>query len=297
MIEVLMKNSFCTIVSPDQMSEEQKTNLVSLHQKYVTLSRDTILDLLQARDKIYLYYHTETKHLIATAGIQYICLQNNVFIYIGNTVVDSHFKHEGCLAHTISKSMIYACLQHPLKNKYWCALASSAGSFSYSQHYQPCWPNPNQSTPKNMTNFMMECIEKIGISDFKIIDGNIITYDLCNKVDGTFLVGENKKKTALKSKTSATSFFNRVNPNAHKGEQLFFINSFKLYKLISSGMISLHHRLIKQPKIYHRLKKKCNTNPLVGSLLILNNLISKKTKWMMVIAITASFTVLITRIA
>lgn len=267
-----MKHSNLCVVKPSKMSETQKEELVILHQKYITLTQDNILEYLKDRDKLYLYYHKENKQLIATAGVQFLTCGNKLFIYIGNTVVDEQFKHEGCLSHVIMKSLIVAFFRHPFKKKYWCALTSSSGSFSYAQKFQPCWPNVTQETPSEMTQLMEQCIQKIGVSEYKIINGNLITYDLTHKVKQTFHTNPKKKNCVN------THFFSQINPSAHKGEQLFFVNECRPYKLINAVIYSLHHRLIRQPKLYHSLKKKRLTNPILSSFIIVNNLISPRLK-------------------
>jgi hypothetical protein len=278
-----MKQSYLVVVKPTQMNDKQKEDLVYLHQKRITLDHEQILHHLQNRDYIYLYYHKKNNQLIATAGIQLLQFPSTLFIYIGNTVVDEKFKHEGCLSHVILKSMLFTLIQHPFKKKYWCALASSSGSFSYAQRFQPCWPNPNESTPQHITDIMQECIKKIGINEFKVINGHVITYDLCNKINKTLYVPTNNEHS------NTQSFFHKINPEADNGEQLFFINSFRIYKLINAGIYSFHHKLIKQPKIYHRLKRIRFHSPLLSTFLILNNLVSKKAK--VLIGLVAVFVV------
>ncbi|KTD60060.1 hypothetical protein [Legionella shakespearei] len=268
-----MKQSKCVIVKPRDLTNHQKDDIVTLHQKYITLSRNCILELLKPRDKIYLYYHKDTNQLIATVGIQFVQCKNNILIYVGNTVVEDQYKHEGCLPHSLFKSMAYLFLKHPFKNKFWSALSSSSGSFSYAQHHKPCWPSPYETTPSEITDLMEHCIKDIGITEYRIIDGNIVTYDLCNKIEGTFHIKDRKVKSPM------SRFFYKLNPNAHQGEQLFFISSFKIYKIVTAIIYSLHHKLIKNPALYHRLKKSKNRNPVASLLLIFNNLISKKVKW------------------
>lgn len=269
-----MKHTNLHIVKPDKMSDKQKNELVSLHQKYITLSPENILDYFKNRDKLYLYYHRENKQLIATAGVQFLTLENKLFIYIGNTVVDKKFMHEGCLSHALMKSLIFSFFRYPFKKKYWCALTSSSGAFSYTQKYQPCWPNVTQETPPQMTQLMEDCIKKIGVSDYKIINGNVITYDLSHKVKETF-------HTAPKNKPCINaSFFNKINPESHKGEQLFFVNEFRFYKLINALIYSLHDRLINKPKLYHSLQKKRLANPLMSGFIIVNNLTPRWLKWL-----------------
>jgi len=267
-----MKQVYFCKVSPGKMSDQQKDDLVGLHQKYISLSREAILAHLQNRNKVYLYYHRATKILIGTAGIQYIICKNQVFIYIGNTVVDEQFKHEGCTAHAIWRSVVVAFIRHPLKKKHWCALTSSPGSFSYSQRYQPCWPNPDEQTPQDITETMEQCIHKIGISDYKILEGNIVTSSLCDKIGQTFHLKVNTVQTRH------SAIFNKLNPNAEKGEQLFFINLVCIYKLINAAIFSLHHRLVGQPTLYRRLKKNRNKNSLRSGFNFLNNMISSWAK-------------------
>lgn len=267
-----MKKSKCVVVKPKNLNPQQKDEIVTLHQKYITLSRDDILALLEPRDKIYLYYHTDTNDLIATVGIQFVCDHRNILIYIGNTVVEDKYKHEGCLPHSLFKAMAYLFMRHPLKNKYWCALSSSSGSFSYAHHFN-CWPKPDEATPENITHLMEHCVKAIGVTEYHVIDGNIITYDLCTKIDGAFHLNEKKAKSPL------SNFFYKLNPNAHLGEQLFFISSFKIHIIVNFLIYFLHHQLIKNPATYHRIKRRKNSNSLASLFLIFNNLISKKVKW------------------
>lgn len=277
-----MKHSKTCVLKPQNMHEVQKDELVQLHQKYINLSRDDILSYLKNRDKLYLYYHKETKQLIATAGAQFLVCDKKVFIYIGNAVVDPRFKHEGCLPHAIMKSLISAFFRYPFKKKYWCALTSSSGSFSYAQKFQPCWPNANEATPIEMIDLMEQCIKKVGVSDYKIINGHLISYDMSCKIKGTF-------NTAPKNKSCMNaSFFNQINPGSNQGEQLFCVSEFRAYKLIIAGIYCLHHRLINQPKLYHSLKKKRLANPLLSSYLLINTLTPKPLKWLGVFA-AASF--------
>lgn len=288
-----MKNTYCLEVHPANLSEEQKNELVLLHQKYITLTRHAILEHLKNRDFMYLYYHKDTHRLIATAGVQYIKYKNHVFIYIGNTVVDKEFCHESCTAHTILCSMIYAYLHFPFKKKHWCALTSSPGSFSYSQRYQPCWPNQNSLTPPEITSLMIECLKQIGIDKYKIVNGNIIADSLCDKIKQNFHKTNSSTVSAKQSQpshcTSNASYFHQINPGAEKGEQLFFINSMRIYKLINAGIYSLHSRLIIQPKHYHRLKKCRNRNSIWSGLLFINSLISKRIKLLCITTLVTSW--------
>jgi hypothetical protein len=278
---ILMKHTNLRVIKPDKMNDKQKNELVSLHQKYITLSTENILDYLKNRDKLYLYYNRKNKQLIATAGVQFLVTGNKVFIYIGNTVVDKKFMHEGCLSHALMKSLIFSFFRYPFKKKYWCALTSSSGAFAYAQKYQPCWPNIKQKTPDKMTQLMEHCIKKMGVSEYKIIDGNVITYDLSYKVNETF-------HTAPKTKPCVNaSFFSQINPGSTKGEQLFFVNEFRFYKLINVLIYSLHDRLINQPKLYHSLQKKRLENPFMSGFIIVNNLIPKWFKWLGGLAIGA----------
>lgn len=269
----LMKHTNLSIVKPSDMNEKQKQELVSLHQKYITLSQERILDYLKNRDQLYLYYLKDTKQLIATAGVQFVVCNNKVFIYIGNTVVEERYSHEGCLSHVIMKSLLFSYLRYPFKKKYWCALTSSPGSFSYAQRFQPCWPNVKEKTPQKMLDVMEQCINQIGVNNYKLNDGQLITYDLSYEVKETF---HSKPKNI---NCINASFFNQINPGAYKGEQLFFVNECQIYKLINACIYSLHHKLIRKPKLYHSLKKKRLTHPLLSSFLIIINLIPRTVKW------------------
>ena len=269
-----MKHTSLRVIKPDKMSDIQKNEFVTFHQKYITLSPENIIEYFKKRDKLYLYYHRENKQLIATAGIQFLTSGNNVFIYIGNTVADKKFAQEKCIPHALMKSLVYSFLRYPFKKKYWCALTTSAGAFAYAQKYQSCWPNAQQSTPLKMTQLMEHCIKKIGVSEYKIVDGNVITYDLSHKVKETF-------HTTSKSKPcSNTSFFHQINPGADKGEQLFLVSEFHLYKVINGILVLLHDKLINQPKLYHSLKKKRLANPLMSGFIIANSLTPRWLKWL-----------------
>lgn len=269
-----MKHTSLRVVKPDKISDKEKNEFVDLHQKYITLSPENILDYFKNRDKLYLYYHKKNKQLIATVGVQFLTTGNKVFIYIGNTVVDKKYMHEGCISHALMKSLFFSFLRYPFKKKYWCGLTSSSGAFSYVQKYQPCWPNSKQETSLKMTQLMEHCIKKIGVNEYKIVDGNIITYDLSHKVKETF-------HTAPKTKPCVNaSFFSRINPGATKGEQLFFVNEFRFYKVVNGLLYSLHDRLINQPKLYHSLQKKRLANPLMSGFVIVNNLIPRWLKWL-----------------
>jgi hypothetical protein len=268
-----MKTSKCVVVKPKNLNQQQKDDIVILHQKYITLASDSILELLQPRDRVYLYYNTDNNELIATVGVQFVHSHKNILIYIGNTVVEDKYKHEGCLPHSLFKAMAYLFARHPFKNKYWCALSSSSGSFSYAHHFN-CWPKPDEATPENITALMEHCVKAIGVTEYRVMDGNVITYDLCNKIDGAFHLNEKKVKSPL------SNFFYKLNSNAHLGEQLFFISSFKIHIVVNFLIYFLHHQLIQNKSAYHRIKRKKNSNPLASLFLIFNNLISKKIKWL-----------------
>lgn len=256
-----MKRLLLQIIKPEKMNATQKEEFISLHQQYVSLDPQTLIDYLAPRDFVILYYDKKTKKLVATVGVQIILFKNDALVYFGNVVVDPAYKHDGCVCYASARYVFKLYLLHPFKRKYCCGLASISGALIYSLKHRPAWPNPDEPTPEHITKLIVSTLDKIGIQRYRITNGNVIADDLAGKIQGNFHVKSYAPNVA-------DSFFNTINPGAEKGEQVFFINPFTLRNALDLAIHGLHGHLIKFPKLYHRIIKNKTEKPFLTFVLL-----------------------------
>lgn len=257
-----MERLYIKTVKPNKMTEKQKDDYSRLHKKHLTLDDDYLIQYLLPRDRVILFYEKTSHQLVATIGIQLIFFDNYALIYFGNVLIEQKYKHENCISHTSAKHVLKMFLRHPFRSKYCCGLASSSGSLEYSLKHRPSWPNPDEVTPMHVTKIMIQTLQKVGIEQFRIENGNVITYNLSNKINGDFHA---QKSPKLK----LNSFFHRINPGSELGEQVFFLNPFTLKNALDLAIHGLHANLIKRPKLYHKIQKKKDKKPFYTAWLIL----------------------------
>ncbi|KTD76313.1 hypothetical protein [Legionella waltersii] len=256
-----MKRIFIRAVKPSKMSEEQKTEYVEFHQHYLLLDEKAILDYVSPRDVVLMYYDKVSKKLVATVGVQVIHFKKESLIYFGNVVVDPDYKHAGCISHASAKYVLRLFLFHPMKQKYCCGLASSSGALEYSLKHRPAWPNPDETTPPEITQLILRTLDKLNMDRYRIEHGNVIVNNLSDKINGKFHLREQPK-------SAADSFFHAINPGAEKGEQIFFLNPFTLRNAVDLAVHGLHSQLIKSPKLYHKIIKYKTEKPFFTILLL-----------------------------
>ncbi len=265
----IMKKIDLVVAKPNQLSSKQKSDYVTLHQEYLFLDQETLLDYLSPRDYVLLFYDKSTIKLVATIGVSVIHFKNDVLVYFGNVVVDTSYKHSGIISYASTKYILKLFLLHPFKNKYCCGLASSSGTLEYSLKHKPSWPNPEEKTPPHMVQLMMDALQKLNIDKYRVKNGNVITYNLSEKINSTF----HKKGHAS---TKMDKYFNKINPYSEQGEQVFFLNPFTLKNTIDLAVHGLHNHLIKHPKLYHKIIKCKSTKPVYTIFLLTITMIKLK---------------------
>ncbi|PWY54304.1 hypothetical protein DGG96_17805 [Legionella qingyii] len=264
-----MKKIDLVVVKPALLSSKQKSEYVTLHQEYLFLDKETLLEYLAPRDYVLLFYDKKTKKLVATIGVSIIHLKKDVLVYFGNVVVDASYKHSGIISYAMTKHVLKLFLLYPFKNKYCCGLASSSGTLEYSLKYTPCWPNPNEKTPSHIVQLMLDTLKKLNIDKYRIENGNVITYNLSEKINSTF----HKKGH---SSTKMDKYFNKINRHSEQGEQVFFLNPITMKNTLNLAVRGFHNHLIKQPKLYHKIMRCKTTKPVYTIVLLMITMIKIK---------------------
>ena len=89
---------------------------------------------------------------------------------------------------------------------------------------KPCWPNSEVEPPEHVTQLMVAVVEHIGFKEYRIENGNVITYNLAKKVDKFFHKNQTKN-------VNSRHFHYKINPGASYGEQILTVN--KMNGLVS----------------------------------------------------------------
>ena len=264
-----MKKIDLVVVKPAHLSSNQKSDYVTLHQEYLFLDKETLLDYLAPRDYVLLFYDKSSKKLVATIGVSIIHFKKDVLVYFGNVVVETSYKHSGIISYAMTKHVLKLFLLYPFKNKYCCGLASSSGTLEYSLKYPPSWPSPKEKTPPHIVQLMLDTLQKLNIDRYRIENGNVITYNLSEKINSTF-----HKKTRCSSKMD--KYFNKINPHSEQGEQVFFLNPITIKNTVNLAVRGFHNHLINHPKLYHKIMKCKSTRPIYTIVLLTITMIKLK---------------------
>lgn len=252
-------------VSPHALEASEYKKIIELHQKQLNLSGDAIIEQAKKRDLLYLYYNENQSELIGTVGGQEIHLGNTVVMYYGNTVIEERFRHSHCLPHMIQRSMTNLCMRYPLKKKYHCSLASSAGSYLYFSKFRPSWPTEGNKTPRNILDIMVRVGNVLG-GDYRCENGVLISKGLTSYLENSL----------HKHVHDDSGYFFDINPAFNQGEQIMVLAEFTMEQLSNSTFYSYHDELIKDKQDYNKIKKLRNSHPTKALMLMMYQLYLKR---------------------
>lgn len=116
---------------------------------------------------------------------------------------------------------------------------------------------------------MLDVLQKLNIDKYRVENGNVITYNLSEKINSTF----HRKGH---SSTRMDKYFNKINPHSEHGEQVFFLNPITMKNTVNLAVRGFHNHLIKHPKLYHKIMKCKATKPVYTIVLLTITMIKLK---------------------
>lgn len=146
-------------INPKVEDETIFHEVIDLHQKHFKLNGDDIITFLKNRDYVDLYYNKE-RRLVATVGIQWYEVGNNIVLYLGNAVVDDAYQKKGLMTRSLYRAVLTTIFKYPFKNKYTIALATSPKAYSYYSKMAHYWPKPYEPIPDEIKQLLETFLEE-----------------------------------------------------------------------------------------------------------------------------------------
>jgi hypothetical protein len=139
---------------PSEISDSLFSQMVDLSHKSFKLTDELVIKLLMKRDLVDIYIDKKCNQVIGMLGIQWIEIQGNIYVYLGNAVIDEKYRSNGLVTKSVFHYMLSTKCRWPTKHIYCVFCSSSPTAFKYINKFNNSWPKVKYSTPEEMMQQM-----------------------------------------------------------------------------------------------------------------------------------------------
>lgn len=237
-------------ITPAELTPNVLEQIIELIKTKFIIDDDVAAEIVKDKHIIHLYIDNKNDKLIGVIGFRCDFHNDNVYLYVGASVIDDTYQKCGILSKSIMGEVLKTYLKYPLKHKYALAFCTTPEAYQYFYFLDQFWPNRFGETPAEIVRIEEEYAEFTGIDNYTIKNGAIISHKLRGKIQGI--------NPSQKINRKVSEYFNELIGQDHVGDQVLCITHIN-----RNSFITLFKRRVK--KFFSRIAKNMHVDKLFVS--------------------------------
>lgn len=233
-------------ICSSQLDYETLNKIIELNHTKFEISEEMVKNVIREKQIIHLYTNDVDNRLVGVIGFRRDIHQGIVYLYIGGSVVHDDYQKSGLLTKSLLHEILVTYIKYPFRDKYALAFCTTPEAYQYFCCLDYTWPKRSIQTPEQLIKVQTDYLPLIGVDDYIINDGAIVSHKMKGKIK--------ELNPSKHIKQQVVEYFTQLVESVNDGSQILCITKFNSYNLLMVVRRRIAKRLINLAK-YIKLEK------------------------------------------